>query len=275
VALPIHVPVLPIPRLRALVALSGPPASADLAEQIAIAESDPELTAALVRAANSAALAPVDRIATARSAAARLGTRATSDVLLRTLIEDTFDISESSLDPDSLWRHLVFCAVLTEGATGRTSGGFTAGLLHDVGRMAMATQRPEHYQSVVDAVRAGQSASHAELSVFGMTHEQWGAVVARSWGLPERIVAATSNHHHQSAEPLASAVFHARSIANALGWSDGLREAPPIAPTAISLAVNWRGSVGDDPWAAAALRRVGGFLVLADRLGLDSGPRAA
>ncbi|MEZ4503069.1 MAG: HDOD domain-containing protein [Dehalococcoidia bacterium] len=266
--------MLPVPRVRALAALCGPSAPADLAELITIAESDPELTAALVRAANSAASAPLERIASARGAGTRLGARTTGDVLLRAVIEETFDISKSGLDPDSLWRHLVLCAVLTEAAIGRESRGFTAGMLHDVGRMAMASQRPEEYRAVVAAAQSGENVVAAELAVFGMTHEQWGALVTRSWGLPSTIVAAASTHHLQSASPLASAVFHARGVASALGWGDGLQGASQT-PTAISLVLSWRENVGSDPWAAAALRRVGGFPVLAERLGLEQTPHAA
>ena len=43
------------------------------------------------------------------------------------------------------------------GALGRTlAGAFTAGLLHDVGRMAMAAQQPERYARVIAQVRSGE-----------------------------------------------------------------------------------------------------------------------
>ena len=57
-----------------------------------------------------------------------------------------------------MWRHLLATALIGDATVrreGPTTSAFTAGLLHDIGRLAMATQEPERYAEVVTAVHDG------------------------------------------------------------------------------------------------------------------------
>ena len=124
-------------------------------------EADPALTAAVLRAANSAASSPIDRVTTAERAVMRIGLSATHRIVTGAVIGSSFnDLRSAGLDPDELWRHVIACALLADTATRDGAGrsqGFTAGLLHDIGRMAMAQADPERYAKVVAGARAGRN----------------------------------------------------------------------------------------------------------------------
>jgi putative nucleotidyltransferase with HDIG domain len=81
---------------------------------------------------------------------------------------------------------------------GRPSTGseFTAGLLHDIGKVVMAQEMPDQITRSLDLAESeGMSATDAETRVFGTTHADVGGWLAESWGLPQRLVEAITYHH--------------------------------------------------------------------------------
>jgi putative nucleotidyltransferase with HDIG domain len=74
---------------------------------------------------------------------------------------------------------------------------FTAGLLHDLGKLALAANYSEMYaQALALAQEKKISETEAELSVFQATHAEMGACLLAAWGLPRGIVEAVAWHHH-------------------------------------------------------------------------------
>ncbi|MEZ4503072.1 MAG: HDOD domain-containing protein [Dehalococcoidia bacterium] len=267
----IDVPVLPVPRARAFALLTdAAPQAHDLGPLVELAELDPEFTAAVIRSANSAASAPIERVVSARVAVVRLGPRRSREAMLRALLDDTFHLDDSGIDTSELWRHLVLCAVLVEGAVGRPANGYTAGLLHDVGRMAMASQHPQAYSKVVTDVAAGRHALDAERAVFGLSHVEWSVAAARSWGLSEVLVDAIAQHHRPSRRQLPVALYQARRAGTTLGYGDGLGGGVNAPLTIEALRGRWQATLDTDPWAAPVLRRIGGTEALAGRIGLHA-----
>ena len=226
VALPVprDLPVLPGPRVRAMVVLWNP--DAKIEHIVSVVEGDPALTAAMLRAANSALSAPIEPIRTAREAVLRMGWTTSRQIITAALANSEFDrLGESDLDVPDLWRHLLATGLLTEAlatSPADRSHAFVAGLLHDIGRLSMAAQNPARYARVVELVRAGIPVDVAERRQYGMTHSQWGARVCRAWELPEAILEAASNHHRPQAEGIAGLVWQARGLSWNLGFGDGL-----------------------------------------------------
>jgi HD-like signal output (HDOD) protein len=73
---------------------------------------------------------------------------------------------------------------------------FTAGLLHDVGQLLLATGMPDEYGRVLETVRAReQPIWETELAQFGATHAEVGGYLLGLWGLPNPIVEAVTLHH--------------------------------------------------------------------------------
>ncbi len=216
---------------------------AKLEHIVSVVEGDPALTAAMLRSANSPLSAPIEPITTAREAVLRMGWATSRQIITAALTRSQFDrLGESGLDVQDLWRHLLAVGLLAEALATtpeERSMAFVAGLLHDLGRLAMAAENPARYEQVVDLVRNGISVDDAERRRYGMTHSSWGARVSEAWRLPEVVQEAVALHHEPQGEGMGRLVWQARELAWNLGIGDGLVYPPqaelepdPDSPTA-------------------------------------------
>jgi HD-like signal output (HDOD) protein len=133
---------------------------------------------------------------------------------------------------DALWRHMITVALLTEATCSADpeladirSMGFTAGILHDIGRLVLAAQQPRRYARVVRLAERGTPVVEAEIEQLNTDHAAFGGGVALAWGLPEVLAGAIAGHHDGSS-PLAQALRSAIDLSYALGVGDGVRPAP-------------------------------------------------
>ena len=125
-----------------------------------------------------------------------------------------------------LWRHSVAVAVaarvLAEAGGDSVPHAFTAGLLHEVGKVVMVSSDAASYaEAVQDAAMFKRPVLTTEKQHFGFDHTELGACLLERWNLPPDITAAV-RHHHQldGAEPferLAAEVYLANAIAHASG----------------------------------------------------------
>ena len=100
----------------------------------------------------------------------------------------------------ALWRHSLACAVIAErlaGAGGMSKdSAYTSGVLHDVGRLALAVIRPKEYTALLGAHK-GTSASilESEAELFGKNHCEVGKRLIVEWKLSSEFDAIVSEHH--------------------------------------------------------------------------------
>ena len=232
----LEIPALPAAHARALALIgAGEVSIVDLAEVI---EGDPSLTAAVLRAANSAASAPLTRIKSARPAVVRIGLPTTRGLVMCAIATRSFErLGEAGIDVDEAWRHQMAVALVSQALTlhgaAVTSEGelaFTIGVLHDVGRLAMAAQEPQRYLRVVEMVANGADPLRAEAELFGTDHAAWGAEISGSWRISP-VVPETIAKHHDVPEPgsLAASLGEARRLVGSLGIGDGVRPGTEIS----------------------------------------------
>jgi HD-like signal output (HDOD) protein len=227
----LDLPALPVAHFRAMTLLSERDAS--IRDVASIVEGDPGLTAAVIRAANSAAYAPMSRIGSASQAIVRVGLATTQRIVASAAVSRAFqNLYLSGLNPDELWSHTVAAAILADASAGEDphrADAFTAGLLLQVGRLAMAISQPERYRRVVELVSRKLRPLDAETEVFGFDSIEWGVQLTRAWDFPDGVVNAIRDQLTGHGSPLAAPVYQARCIARALGYGDGLEA--PAEPT--------------------------------------------
>jgi len=83
---------------------------------------------------------------------------------------------------------------------------FLAGILHDIGTLALMSSYPELYAEVEKYRTANDLLPYeAEQKIFGFDHSTIGAALCRHWNLPEAIAQALEGHHHTENQPPAAA----------------------------------------------------------------------
>ncbi len=77
-----------------------------------------------------------------------------------------------------------------------------SGLLHDIGRLTLASQLSGPYKEVMTLMRVdGLSVVEAERRVLNTTHAEVGAYLLGLWGLPDALVEAVAWHHNPGGCP--------------------------------------------------------------------------
>ena len=104
---------------------------------------------------------------------------------------------------------------------------FTAGLLHDVGKLALNHVLDAAVQTAIRdcIIQKRQPRDVAEREILGTDHCEVGAHLLETWRLPGEIVEAVAHHHNPviTPEPKLSAVVHvadclAHLVGTTLGW---------------------------------------------------------
>jgi putative nucleotidyltransferase with HDIG domain len=184
--------------------------------------TDAALVAHLLRIANSPFYGFANRIATVPDALTVMGGTAvrrivTASVLQRPLMSYLHDTDVVH----AFWRHELMCAALaqhlaqTVGIDGEMA--YMAGLMHDVGRLALLIQFPENIDVLLPAERDSHGGGpDLETACFGFDHAQAGGALLDLWGLPEPIVDACRLHvdTHAPKDPLAACVWLANRAAH-------------------------------------------------------------
>ena len=195
-----NLPTLPevVTRIHSLV--DSPTAgSREIAE---IVENDQSLTAKLLGLVNSAFYGREREIGSVRDAITEVGTTTLVNVTLSLGAYEVFKRSIGRFDSPAFWRHAVAVGLIAQtlaesaGLDRQTDHVFTGGLLHDLGKVALAYRCPDEFAAIVDrATDQSETMVEAERFVIGTDHATVGDWVARLWQLPEPIAVAIRHHH--------------------------------------------------------------------------------
>jgi HD-like signal output (HDOD) protein len=106
----------------------------------------------------------------------------------------------NALDASKLWKHTVVTAVAGSTIAIRTDhpqgAAFTAGLLHDIGKLVLASAERYRYGEILeDAKLSGLSHHEAEQVAYGTNHAEIGGLLLERWKLPSEVYEAVRHHH--------------------------------------------------------------------------------
>ena len=169
----------------------------ELSELIA---SDPAFAGEVLAIVNSLAYAPRFPIHSIQQAVAVMGAGHLQGLCLTVGVRGYMGQSLGNPSIRALWRHNLACAVIAEqlasaGFVDRDAA-YTCGVLHDVGRMALASVRSREYADLLCTHR-GTPASilECERELFGKDHCEVGRDLVHEWKLPEEFEAIVAEHH--------------------------------------------------------------------------------
>ncbi|ULA65156.1 MAG: hypothetical protein LZF86_190457 [Nitrospira sp.] len=130
---------------------------------------------------------------------------------------------------DALWQHGLKTSGFAKAIAQQehvpqamVDDAFTAGLLHDIGLLLLASNKPEDYKRVLALQKDSALPDwQAEREIFGVTHAEVGAYLLGLWGVGEAIVEAVAYHHRPSAcGDQAFSPLTAVHVANAIAESE-------------------------------------------------------
>ena len=176
-----------------------------LQELARIISADQALTAKLLRVANSGIYAPTNEITNIDRALSVLGTNVIKNIALSFVIaSDLRGDSSASFDFDYYWRRSVTAGVaaelLSQLLQRQNADIFVTALLHDIGVLIMFLCKGDEYSHLLEErIATGIPLRDLETRKFGFNHQQLGATLIRSWGLPE-VIAEPIGYHHDPAQ---------------------------------------------------------------------------
>ncbi len=241
-----RLPIFPELPARLAALMATPTSGVDEFDKVI--KPDPGMTANLLRLANSAYFGLSRRVATSREAIAILGLKRVYDVATMTAVQRCLPerVPGYELTSRGFWQHCVAVAVLSESLA-RVHGGqppalvFTAGLMHDIGKLVVGEFLALHAGAVLDRMRSqGVTLINAEREVLGVDHSEIGCEIAQAWHLPEVVVAVNRWHHdpdqaRDGNEAACVDLVHVGdALAHSIGFGADLGELHrPVSPTAL------------------------------------------
>lgn len=268
-----ELPPLPQAALQALAALRDEDSSDALCAELV--GRDQALVARTLRLANSPFYGMPGRVASVRQAVQLLGRQTLASLLTLATLAGQFDAAAcATFSYSAFWRHALGTALAARGLSRALNRGdepaFTAGLLHDIGRLALAVNFPAETATVLACVPAADEGPAAlERRLLGIDHLDVGAQVAAQWHFPPEVLLAIAGHHAPRGQPGAAAclvdiVHVADTIAHALDLAgDAQERVPPLDEAA------WARLALPQPALLAVLRETeAGVATLAQTMGL-------
>lgn len=166
---------------------------------------EPALTARLLRMVNSAYFSLATRIDSVPLAISVLGTRALHELVLATSVASAFARIDTRLvDVADFWHHSVYCGIMARLLSKRlriaeSEQIFVAGLLHDIGKLAIYHQLPEQAEKILaQVVESSEPVYQVERDVLGFSHAAVGEALLQRWGLPAVFCEVAAHHHDPS-----------------------------------------------------------------------------
>ena len=196
------IPTLPTVALRVMEITANPKSSAN--DLMDIISPDVSLTTKILKIANSPFYGLTREISSLQHAVTVLGFKEIRNLVISTVAFDSFKNlgKNNKFDINKFWRHSFYCALAAKTIAVdmkiESSELFVAGLVHDIGKLAMYITFPGEFMmqaEIMNPLKIKYTAFEAEKDVFGMTHDEVGMKLLKKWMFPESLLTAVGYPH--------------------------------------------------------------------------------
>jgi len=209
-------------------------------ELSSLISTDPAFASEVLTVANSAFYSPRYPSTTVAQAVAVLGANRLQGMCVTVGVRAYLGKSMNLPALRNLWRHNLACAIIAQrlAAPGHPSDdidqdiAYTSGILHDIGRMALAVIQPKAYAELLES-HCGPSASvlEAERELYGWDHCEIGRQLIADWKLPANFEAVVADHLAPRRADGAWDVSELVKVSCAMASSVGFAAFPRCQPT--------------------------------------------
>ncbi|HEY5955839.1 MAG TPA: HDOD domain-containing protein [Polyangiaceae bacterium] len=194
---------------------------APVQEMVEVLENDPALSARLLRFVNSASLGLRQRCTTIRHAVTLVGTKQLHQLATTAAVMDLFD--DGSGEAVAVLEHSAvvgaFCRYLGTHLGLPAEDLFTAGVLHDIGKLMLLDTFGESYLALLNGcVHEPETIYARERKEYGFDHGILAAHVLKTWNIPDPLPKIIA-WHHEPTRAYASSPLHG-SLVQTLRLSD-------------------------------------------------------
>jgi putative nucleotidyltransferase with HDIG domain len=193
-------PGMPATAAKLLPLLDNPDSTPSEVENIV--KYDPGLTANILKLTNSAYFGIPTKVSSIKQAVILLGWKRLMQVVTTICMSPLMKKAVPGYDLRSgeLWRHSIAVSVAAELLVKAlkipdADEVFTAGLLHDVGKLILGSFVKKDLAQIQAMVTKGISFDVAESMVLGTNHAEVGGQILHKWSFPAELVNAVQWHH--------------------------------------------------------------------------------
>jgi putative nucleotidyltransferase with HDIG domain len=195
-----HLRLPPFPQVAIRVLQLANDENVQLHQLCELVSSDPAFASEVLTVANSAMYSPRYPASSILQAIAVLGANKLQGMCITVGVRAYLGKSMSHPAMRGLWRHNLACAIIAErlaspGFLDRDTA-YTSGILHDIGRMALAVIQPKEYGTLLRTHQGSPSSIlEGERALFGWDHCETGRLLIKNWKLPSDFEAVVAEHH--------------------------------------------------------------------------------
>lgn len=202
---------------------------------VEVLERDQAMVVKILRLVNSSFFGFKNRVTSLRHAITLLGYGTVQSAVVTVTVIDCLKLKQAfnGFDIVSFWSHAIGVAVMSRHLAAQTKlcvpeEAFTAGLLHDIGKIILINVFPDIAIDILKTISMGEETFYQAEQHMGIwPHARIGSFLARRWMLPGVFENTIKNHHGPTgandADPLADLVRVADTLVNIMEGRPGYR----------------------------------------------------
>lgn len=195
-----HLRLPPFPQVAVRVLQLAGKENVQLHQLAELISSDPAFASEVLTIANSLLYAPRYPANSILQAVAVLGANTLQGVCITVGVRAYMGKSMGHAAMKAVWRHNLACAIvaqrLASGGLIDKDAAYTCGILHDIGRVALAVIRTKEYAQLLETHQGSAASILArERELFGWDHCEAGHRLIAGWQLPAEFDGVARAHH--------------------------------------------------------------------------------